>query len=77
MTTPSEPPAEQQRSVARLGRNAFVHATAPVGAVCARCDEPIARSSPAVSVPGLYRRGLAHEDCVPRVGMVGADVASE
>lgn len=65
MTTPKEP-VEQQSALARLSRNAFVHTTAPADAVCARCDEPIALSSPAVSVPGLHRRGLAHEHCVPR-----------
>ncbi|GAB3930638.1 hypothetical protein GCM10011575_47470 [Microlunatus endophyticus] len=48
-----------------LSRGAFVYTTAPGETVCARCDEPITKGEPAVSVPGLYRRGLAHQGCVP------------
>lgn len=63
----AEAQANDQTTVRRagFGRDALVHTTAPAGAVCARCDEPIAAGEPAVSVPGLYRRGLAHPTCVP------------
>ena len=57
--------AEKTTQPAPLGRGAFVYTTAPGQTVCARCDEPIAQGEPAVSVPGLYRRGLAHQGCVP------------
>lgn len=50
---------------ARFGRDALVHTTAPTDTICARCDEPIPAGEPAVSVPGLYRRGMAHPTCVP------------
>lgn len=48
----------------RFGRDALVYTTAPAATVCARCDESITKGEPAVSVPGLYRRGLAHQRCV-------------
>lgn len=57
---------------APFGRDAFVHITTPADAVCARCDEPIPAGEPAVSVPGLYRRGMAHPTCVPGPGDVDA-----
>lgn len=59
---------------AMFGRDALVHTTARADAVCARCDEPIAVGESAVSVPGLYRRGLAHQTCVssPEDGDVDA-----
>lgn len=49
---------------ARFGRDALIYTTTPAAAVCARCDEPIAQDEPAVAVPGLRRRGLAHEGCI-------------
>lgn len=54
---PADPPS-------RFGRDALVYTTAPAATVCARCDEPITKGEPAVSVPGLYRRGLAHQTCI-------------
>lgn len=57
---PADPPS-------RFGRDALVYTTAPAATVCARCDEPITKGEPAVSVPGLYRRGLAHESCVRHI----------
>jgi len=57
----------------RFGRDALVHTTAPADTVCARCDEPIAAGEPTVSVPGLYRRGLAHQTCVPGPTEAGLD----
>lgn len=45
---------------AGFDRNALVYTTAPAATVCARCNEPIVEDEPAVSVPGLYRRGFAH-----------------
>lgn len=56
---PPPPPA--------FGRDALVYTTAPAATVCARCDEPIDQNEPAVSVPGLHRRGLAHRGCIAEI----------
>lgn len=44
----------------------MVHAPAPVGAVCAKCDESIPAGQMSVLVPGINRRGWAHTDCIPK-----------
>lgn len=36
----------------------------PAGAVCCRCDMPIADTT-AVNVPGLRARGWSHRACLP------------
>lgn len=58
-------PAADRIEPRPLDRTAAVYVAAPArGAVCCRCDHPIAGGAPAVSVRGLDGRGLAHTDCV-------------
>lgn len=64
----AEDPSNNRTTVhrARFRRDTLVvHTTAPTDTICARCDGPIAAGEPAVFVPGLHRRGMVHQICVP------------